>query len=433
MSLSTTFGKSLYWKLLQFLIVFVINVLFVRLFKPELSSVFYSIIYLSSLLVSLFTFGMDVSLNYFLSKKQISASDVHSITILMLIVALLVSTPVSYFYFTHTPLNHFISVPEKTAFSLLFIVGGLLIVFSSTIFTVNNQNHIPLKVSVLLSVLLLTLCTALKIKYSSSSVIDTFFYCYFVVYFFTGVLLFFWSIKLYNKGFKLQFDFPISFHQIFRYSFLIFFINILFVLASKVSIFILPYWLDAQILGNYIQAYKIVEYIVTFISFIYYPAISIVAGQLKEESRGLILYLIRLSNTVILFISLIALLVGKYLFTTVFGLEFNLMFEIFVYLIPGLFALCASTFFTAYYFGSNLLKYNLISACIMLIILLVGLFLFARDGDAASAALVFSLAAIAGFIYDAVSFRHIQHFKLQDILFLKSSDLSILLRTLKLR
>jgi len=430
MSLNATLGKSLYWKLLQFLIVFITNILFVRLFKPELASVFYSIIYLASLLVSFFTLGMDVSLNYFLSKKQISASNVHSLTLLVVICALVITIPVCFLYFNNTPLNEFISISQKIAFSVLYVTGGLLIVFSNTIFTVNDQNYIPLKVSVLLSTLVLSLCFIFRAFYSSSEAINAFFYCYFIIYFITGIVLFLSSIKVYNKKFNIHLVFPIPISKLFQYSLIIFFINILFVLASKISIFILPYWMDANALGNYIQAYKIVEYIVTFIAFIYFPAISMVASQ-AEEAKGLILFLVRLSNTVILLVSIFILCFGHYLFTALFGIHFNLMYEVFIYMIPGLFALCASTFFTAYFFGANLFKYNLYSACIMLAVLLAILFILATNGSVIGAAMAFSIAAIAGFTYDAISFKQQYNYKFTNILFLKVSDMSTLKKLLR--
>ncbi|HEY4206772.1 MAG TPA: hypothetical protein VGM31_08170, partial [Puia sp.] len=70
-------GKILYlnlrWRSLQFLTSFIVNAIFARSLHAVVAGEFYTLVYTLSLLISFFTLGLDISLNYFLARRAISA------------------------------------------------------------------------------------------------------------------------------------------------------------------------------------------------------------------------------------------------------------------------------------------------------------------------------------------------------------------------
>jgi O-antigen/teichoic acid export membrane protein len=170
-------------------------------------------------------------------------------------------------------------------------------------------------------------------------------------------------------------------------------------------------------------------------SFTYYPFIALVAGvgEGREKMKDHLLVLVRLSNTVVLAFCLVAMAAGPWLFPFLFGPSFDRMSGIFNGFIPGLFAVCSSGFFTAWFFGSGHIRYNLISACIQL--LCMPLFFFLLNGPASpeGIALAFSMSGILSLAYDLWVFRKFFPFHVKEILFIRRTDVKILQRFLRSR
>jgi len=181
----------------------------------------------------------------------------------------------------------------------------------------------------------------------------------------------------------------------------------------------MPYRLGPAGQGNYIQAYKLVEYMGLLMSFLYYPVIVLVAGTDIKKMQQTILLLVRLSNTVILLFSIGVLAIGWWIFPLLFGPSFGNVYRIFTGFIPGLFAVCSSGFFTAWYFGSGHIKFNGVSAGIQLVAMLAGFFIFPAP---MGTALAFSLASLLSLGYDLWVFRKFYQWSLRDILFIRTSD-----------
>jgi O-antigen/teichoic acid export membrane protein len=192
----------------------------------------------------------------------------------------------------------------------------------------------------------------------------------------------------------------------------------------------IPYFYTPYQQGNYIQAYKIVEYLGVAISFTYYPFIALVAES-GEKMKDHLLMLVRLSNTVVLIFVLLILSAGRWLFPLLFGPSFDSMFNIFICFIPGVFAVCSSSFFTAWYFGTGQIRYNIISACILLLTMPVSFFLLGGRTNAAAAALGFSLANLISLGYDIFIYRKLQPFPVPSMLLSGTGDLRILIRLVK--
>jgi O-antigen/teichoic acid export membrane protein len=415
--------QSLQWKSLQFLTSFLVNIIFARALHAAVAAEFYSLVYFLSLIISCCTLGLDISLNYYLSRKEMEGATARRIMLAVTGMALLISLSllaVSSSRYTYLDLSQLLLL------SGLHITGGLLTVLAGAVFTAAGKNHVPARIAFVANVLLAGLSLYCSSRYTGQSLIFLLFCLYFIGSFGQGILLFLLSFHL---AFTATGNKQIPLKKILRFSFLAFVTNLLFFIAARLYIYILPYFFSPYRQGNYIQAYKIVEYLGLAMSFTYYPFIALVAGAGggREKMKDRLLLLVRLSNTVVLVFCIVAMAAGPWLFPFLFGPSFDRMSGIFNGFIPGLFAVCSSGFFTAWFFGSGHIRYNLVSACIQL--LSMPLFFFLLNGPAGPerAALAFSLSSLLSLAYDLWIFSKSFPFHAKEILLIRKADVKGLL------
>jgi O-antigen/teichoic acid export membrane protein len=202
--------------------------------------------------------------------------------------------------------------------------------------------------------------------------------------------------------------------------------NFVFFLGGRIALYLLPYRVPAADLGNYIQVYKIVEYMSMVAAFLYYPFITLVATEDRDKMNEKVLMLVRLSNTAVLLVTLLILGLGPFLFPFVFGPTFSQMHSIFPWFIPGLFAVCSSNFFTAWYFGAGHVRYNLTSACLQMGAAILLFFLLTPAWGVRGAAMGYSGAALLSMAYDCRLFKKFYPYKPADLLLIQRNDWRIL-------
>src|ERR1700753_1405603 len=100
MSVSSVLYKSFYWKLLHFLISLFTTIALAHILKPAGSAMFYSLLYFFSLIIAFFSFGLDISLNYFIARKELASGTAFIIILILAALALLISLPYVYFFYT---------------------------------------------------------------------------------------------------------------------------------------------------------------------------------------------------------------------------------------------------------------------------------------------------------------------------------------------
>jgi O-antigen/teichoic acid export membrane protein len=425
MAVGKVLYKGLYWKILQFLTSFIINIILTRSFQSIISAEFYAMVYILSLGISFFTLGLDISLNYYLSRKEISPAMAGRIIVFIVVLALLVCLPLLYLFYQPSRYPD-LRLSQLLLFSAFNITGGLLTTLSGTLFTAYGRNYLPAMISFIANLIVIVLSLGINSMSSGSAVVGSLFQVYFLFSFLQGGFLFLLSMRLYaGRGQSGDGDNGrVGAMELLRYSFSAFVINFIFFAGARLGVYLLPYRVSPADQGNYIQAYKIVEYMGVLISVIYYPFIALVAGEDREKMKERVLFLVRLSNTLVLLAGVFILACGWWLFPLVFGRSFDRMYEIFIGFLPGLFAVCSSTFFTAYYFGSGRLKYNLISACIQFAGLPAFFFLFVHNGNVMGAAFAFSLSVLGSLGYDMLVFRRSFPYSLRDILLIRAADVS---------
>jgi O-antigen/teichoic acid export membrane protein len=428
MAIGKILYKSFYWRVFQWGSSFLVNILFARMLRASLSAELYSLVYLFSIFTSFFTLGLDIGLNYFISRGELSSALARRI--IGGVTAVAVVTSLLLVFIGHGLIHDpGISLPRLLLFSGCQIAGTLLVVLSGAFFTAYGRNHIPAKIGCLFNVLVVALALAEDRVYHGRQAIDNLFLLYFLLSLGQGVVLFLLTARYSGRrGEDPKKDVSPGF--LLRYCSVSFITNLIFFLGGRVALFLLPYRVPTSDLGNYIQVYKIVEYMSMVAAFLYYPFITLVATEDRDKMNEKALMLVRLSNTAVLMVTLMILVLGPFLFPFVFGSSFSQMPGIFLWFIPGLFAACSSTFFTAWYFGAGHIRYNLMSACLQMGAAIMLFFLLTPAWGVRGAAMGYSGAALLSMGYDCLLFRKFYHYKPADLLLIQRNDWHIL-RTFK--
>lgn len=422
MTIAKILYRNMYWKALLAALSFFTNLFLVRLFRASVSAEYYSFIYYLSLLATFFTFGLDISLNYFLSRRELSFTTTSGIVAGATIFSLVVALPLLALTF-HLFSHPHITLGKWLLFSALHISGTLLTSLSGTIFTAYGRSWQATRYTFAINILLIALIFFASLFFQGARLVENLFMLLFSFSFLQGGLLFILAAISYG-GRRAE---PVSgdarIHFILRYSFKAFIINFIFFLGARLSIYLLPYFVDVYELGNYIQAYKLVEYIGLAASFLYYPFMAWVAGaQEGEKKERALLLLIRISHTGIFLFCIGILLCGKMLFPLMYGRSFGSMYGITLFFMPGLFPVFSSTFFTAYFYGVHRLTNNFISGCVQMVLSIALFFPLTAALGAWGAALAFSIASLGSMAYDCIIFGKITSYRAADILFMRAGD-----------
>jgi O-antigen/teichoic acid export membrane protein len=431
MAFANILYKSFYWRAIQMGSSFLQNILLARLLQSAAYAEIYSLVYIYGLVTGLFTFGLNIGLNYFVARGQLSVSAARRLIAQVTFVALAGGT-VLLFVFRHAFAYPGLSVGTMLFFAACQIAGVLLTTLAGAVFTARERNHLPVQLAVYANGAMILLALADYQFFSGEQARQYLFLLYFLFTLAQGLALFFWLGRLQPKqtGQPAQTTQPsesarpdqVDTRSLFRFCFLSFITGFLFLIGGRVGIYLLPYRTTPAELGNYIQTYKLVEYLGYVMAFLYYPIVTLAAGNDSSATKEKVLLLVRLSNTLVLLVSLGGIVVGPFVFPLVFGPSFGGMYPIFWGFIPGLFALCSSAFLTAWYFGAGEIRYNLVSAIVQLVTALLLYFLLSPRWGVRGAAFAYSGGALASFAYDCWMFRRFHVFRLRDLLWIRPAD-----------
>lgn len=419
MALGTIFYRSIVWKVLQMASSFFVTLLFARTLQSAISAELYSLVYVLSLLTGFFTLGLDVGLNYFVSRLELGLTRARLLIFAVTVLSLLAGLPLLLSYYS-PGLYPDLPRTQFLLFSVLQVAGVLTVTLSGALFTASGRNHIPALLATVMNLLLLVLVPMLSRVVSAGRLPQSLFLVYFLSTFLLGVGLLIATVGLAPAARRVEKRIPLA--AILRFSLGAFLVNYIFLVAGRVGIYLLPGRVSPSVLGNYIQAFKLVEWVALVPGFFYFPFITLVVGD-KEGMAAKLLLLVRLSNTLAGAFALSAVAFGWFLFPFLFGPSFGDMYRIFIAFIPGLFPAFASGYFTAYFYGAGQVRLNAISAGVQLISGVLLFFLLTPLAGAEGCALAYSGSALLSMGFDVLAFRRFSVFRLRDILFLRRSDL----------
>lgn len=368
------------------------------------------------------SFGLDSGITYFVSKGEILAGQIQLFVWIWILVITIFTTGAS-FLFIHNG-NEFANRNQLVLLTVLFVSGNLIITYYNALFYAKHKYSLPniVFIGIHLSLLFILLNPGF-VGSNSKNFITIYFYSYLL----QGLVI----AVLYNVYFKegLKFQLPSAQQRekLFKYSGVAFFANLVFYLVTRID-----YWMidnmmnDKEALGNYIQTSRLVQLFQMLPAILAASIFPIAASGYAQHMRESILKLSRVLVTFYALLVLIIVLTGKWLFPYLFGNSFEKMYEVFLLLVPGLFALSLLALISSYFAAVNQIKRNLMVAVVGLLVIVATNLLFIPLFGIYGAAISSSIGYLTCFLNAYYYFAKHQRMSIVELLVLKKSDFTFL-------
>lgn len=390
-------------KSINVVILFFINLVFVRIAGADISGDFFYLITLLSFITLLVSCSLESGITFYASKDKGPAHFAPFIIVTSMLQIILSFSIV------------FFAVQNPTSLSwiylLIFIISHILIANFTALY-VSRKWFIPVNVIVL--IVNLTTLLFLWFLLKRDNPVGEAEKIYIISFAAQAIaLILFFLIKSGNLQWKLPAVTTIK--KILNYSFLALAGNVSFFLVTRLDYVFVKEFSSSEALGNYIQVSKIGQ------MFILIPAMaaSVIfpfAANSNENILARVQWLCRLMTVAITAGSIFIFLGGKWIFPWVFGKDFTLMYPAMLFYLPGIFSLCITSLLASFISGKGFIAINVMASCIALVIVIIGDIIFIPKYGINAAAAVSSLAYMACMIF---LLRHCikkYHGKLSDFL-----------------
>ncbi len=418
MKLAKLIYKSVFWRVLNVISLFVLNLFIARHFGADYFGDFFYVINTLSLLILCFSFCLETGLGYYLAKGEVSNNVAVLFSVFWSLIASVIILVILYiFRVSYSNKNE-----QIILFSFFFIVGNFLLTFFNTLFAIKQYFILPNLLSIFFNILL-CFFPFLNLTTNSLNIGVSFQNYFFLFFFLQGVLLvisYFFIFK--RKQIEKPFT-KVLFSKILKYSFQSFAGNIIFFLVYRVDYWVLNYFsVDEFDFGNYVQVSKLVQLFFIIPSIIATTIYTITAKGYESKTRKNIPQLSRIIFFSIVVICFIIAIIGKWLFPFIFGETFIKMYLPFLFYIPGIAAIATLYPFTAFNAGANKIRTNIIGSAIALIVILVGDITLIPIAGINAAAAVSSIGYIVYEIYVLLVFKKEFGLNFSDCFIIKKDD-----------
>jgi len=433
------------WKALNTILIFLVNLLLVRILGVTASGDFFYSITLLSFITLIISWSMESGIIYFGSNHLDNIPSIAIFILPWLLIQAIVTWGILYL----------IPVHISRQLSWLYVVSNLVIIyFSALYYATKSFVSINVIICVVNSIVLAGLGWVYA-RYGNDEekmfelVKDTLAQKSFLnvnvigdgmssgAFFFSGLvylggfllqglaLAIFFFIK-YRPKFTVMAVNSMLIRKIFIYSSIAFISNIVFFLVTRIDYYFVEKYCSEIALSNYVQVSKMGQLMVllpTIIAGVVFPYSSGVEDKaylVKLQALCRIIGLLFLPMAVLIIIS------GNWIFPWLFGYGFAGMYPAMLFYLPGFYFLSVVTLLASYIAGRALLTKNLIASGIALLVVIVGdVFLIPIWGINAAAA-VSSFSYFLCMVYLLWIFK--QHFggKPIDFLTIQLKDLNLL-------
>jgi O-antigen/teichoic acid export membrane protein len=409
------FSKLLYhsfkWRIIYYFTFFLVNIFIARYYQASISGWFNFVINYFTIFILVTAFSLDSALGYFVSKEKVAPGNITMFILCWSIVAGLAGIPAA--IIVAKEIN--VQPTALIAAAIIYIAGFVLSSLNQSVFYAKHNFIFPNLIPVIINILLLLI---LSLSYLINLNIDIilFIHVYAILFLLQGLILWLRLNMLYKIIFEIDF---ILIKKFLKYSLLVFTGNFIFFLVYRIDYWFVNKFCSDLLLGNYIQVSKIGQ------MFMIIPAS--IASVIFVTSKDVnIISKITLLTRVVFssFILLLGVLVlsGNWLFTFIFGNSFNQMYNSFLFLVPGILCLAVVTLYGAYFASVNLVKFNLIGAIIVLVIIIIGNYYLVPLFDIRGAALVSSIGYFFYMAFQIFIFKKMNTITLAELFVIKKTD-----------
>jgi O-antigen/teichoic acid export membrane protein len=386
------------------LTLFLVNILIARVLGAAGSGSFFYVVNNLSVIVLLASLSLESGLSFHLSKKNINESDAASLSMVwsfalsLLAAAALLLMPGVFHGFTE---NEF-------WFAFLFIAGNLLISFFSGLFYAKKEFVLPLLILAIANLLIIVYCSWILLnKHDVNLILLSWIYSGSYLLSGLGIAVLFlskYSVQSLWQGSLVQ-----AFKTIRRYSLVAFGANLIAFLVYRIDYWILEYYIPKAVsnkaLGNYIQTGKLLQlflFVPTVIATVIFPLT--VAEEKSSTPAGIKKIIFRLTTFNLVLIAIVVA-IGSWWPVFLYGSDFDLVYTCFLYLIPGVLAICCVRVLASYFAGKNKVHYNITGSVLALGLIVTLNFLLIPSMGINGAALADSAGYMVYFLFLYYQFK----------------------------
>jgi O-antigen/teichoic acid export membrane protein len=351
---------------------FLVNLLFANLLNAAGSGELYYTINNFSIITLLASLSLESGNTYFLSKKEIANEELTTLSLLWPFISSLLATLLLVLVESNGAVHTRYATPFYT---YVFIAGSLLTTYFSSLFF-GQQNFVWPHLIPAISNFLVTICGGIIfLAGKEKTYVDSLITIYFLSYFVNGLVLCLIYYSRFSSGTKWRWPSWHNLNKLLKYSLLAFITNIIAFLAYRIDYWILksfsPEYINESALGNYIQVSKLVQVFLvvpTIIATVVFPT---TAAGITPEFHNKFNKIVKQAFLLNIAVCGFVVILGKWLFTFLYGPSFSQMYSCFLYSIPAILAITVVRILTSYFAGINKIKYNLIGGLIALIVITV--------------------------------------------------------------
>lgn len=422
MPLKKIIKHTIGWKLVNTLLVFLINLLMVRLLGAAQSGTFFYDITVLSFLVLIISWCLEAGITYYASKDN-SAVALMIVFVLPLLVlqAFISRVAVGYIH---------LSVSSHLA--VLFIVSNLTIIYFSAFFYAKkwfvSLNIIASCINFITTLVLFYWWAVNTGNVLSHNKFMLVYIAGFTVQAALLVCIILYSIK--KNRVSSGTIVPVT-KNVFAYSTIAFISNVLFFMVIRIDYFFVQKYCSSIALGNYVQVSKFGQLLILIPAVIGSIIFPYSAGSNSAMPVSKVQELCRIITIIYIPVIIAIILTAWWILPWVLGQGFNLMYMALLLYLPGFFSLSIITVLAAHLAAKTLLKANVLAAVIALVVVVTGDILLIPVAGINAAAAVSSIAYILCLLYLLWFYKKIFNCRMLDFFSIKTAEITNIFNHLK--
>ena len=425
-SVAKLISQNIVWRGLYYLSNFILTITIAQHFQAASSGDLFYITNNSAFVILLLSLSFEAAIVFFGSNNSIEKRKLFWSAHLIIIIA---SVLLGLFFIGSKSffLDSGYNLEYRNVF--LFITGNLVANFMAGFYFADKRFAIPNLISVIVnSLLIFLLINTTKESWLGNS---KFIGYYFSSFFVQGVILALILLASKKEFWRISFFSKEDISKVYQYLSLVFLSNILTFFCYRLDYWFVKYYCSANELGNYIQVSKLVQLFFVMPGTLATVLFPLVSGGEQNKVREIIPFLTRFSFFTYTLACLVLSIIGYWLFPFVFGESFSLMYNCFLFYIPGVIGFSALYTFTAFYSGRNKVIINLKGCAIGLIVAVIGDIVFVPKFGINGAACVSSFAYLFYFGFVLRVFMKEFRLSLKDFFFFRKQDWIQFVNTIK--
>ena len=363
MHFNTILKLTIAWKMMNTILVFLINLLLVRLLGVAASGSFFYDITVLSFIILVLSWCLESGITYYASKDNRLIAPV----LFFILPLLLLQGGVA------VALLKYIRLGISSYLAVFFIVSNLAIIYFSAFFYAKKRfvqlNIISCGVNFATTLLLFFLWLTKK----NTAAAEGLYKLVFVggIALLAAFLIIIMAAATKKNTGATNYILPVV-KDIFGFSSLAFLSNVVFFLVVRIDYFFVQRYCSAILLGNYIQVSKFGQLLILVPSIIASLVFPYSAGKTNEMTVRKVQQLCRVVTLIFMPVTAIIVLTGYWVLPWVFGAGFNHMYVPLLLYLPGFFSLSIVTILAAHLSGKKMLKANMAAALLALVIVATG-------------------------------------------------------------